>query len=407
MAHGADPFQVLEPALRKAHRADRAGAEALCRALAHRKGFRRPVGRTLEQFTEYVGILERRTKILARTRFQPGRDDIVDPYTLANIFIQRNRWVRPIGDYRRPSHNAYLQLQALIDHLFACYPTPRFLARAFEGDGRYIGLYLHVARGGNVRTCPSFEPRLTRAQAHLFHSSTDDGPILETALAAMAQSHQVPPAVARELIGHPAVQAGPYPFWSSFMEFLGRQHMVSAAEINPLCDYLRHHRVIPANDNQPEREMTFRGRTLKSLLERTHAWHQDLARARRSRNRMWKPIGEFEPIPLSKSGYGWVMTEILTERDLIAEGQKMHHCVYSYAKECHARQTSIFSLIRTSKELPSGERVLTVEVRPSDGRGPMKIVQARGRRNEWPKPEAVRAVLTWAQSNEVLPGVLG
>jgi hypothetical protein len=94
----------------------------------------------------------------------------------------------------------------------------------------------------------------------------------------------------------------------------------------------------------------------------------------------------------------WTIRELLSTRDLVAEGRKMKHCVASYAHSCAQRRCSIWTLEMDSAA--GAAKVLTVEVMNST----RVIVQARGKCNALPS-DKVRGVLRrWAdQAGLVLP----
>jgi len=392
--------------LKKANAADFNGARVLCRALDESGKIAKLNGKERGQLFAYLEALERRTKILARLRYDLyDQDNVIAPDILLKIFEHRGHWIRDPRRFRRPSHNPFTQLYALIHHLFARYPTAPFMVRAFEGCGRDIPYYIHIAQGGNIRSCPGFSPRLSKTQAHLFHTfSGEVQNFRQAALLAMARSYGVTDDVARALICNRHVQANHFDFWASFMEFLGRQAMVNPLEIHTLCDYLHRHRVVPAEDpRRPALVFSFRGRTMAALVERAQAWHEELIRERRDRNRTWEPIAVFRQFMTSDEGYGWQMNEILSERELMREGRAMHHCVFTYLDECLERTSAIFSLTRRTYERPAGFRCLTVELVPQErGYHAFRIIQATGKHNSDPEPEELQALKAWAKANRVL-----
>jgi len=86
----------------------------------------------------------------------------------------------------------------------------------------------------------------------------------------------------------------------------------------------------------------------------------------------------------------WSIDQIVSARLLQKEGNELHHCVASYESWCRKGDTSIWSMM-THGTLTS-RHVLTIEVEPRTRR----IVQARGRCNFAPTPDARRVLLQWA-----------
>jgi hypothetical protein len=86
----------------------------------------------------------------------------------------------------------------------------------------------------------------------------------------------------------------------------------------------------------------------------------------------------------------WTITEILTSRALILEGQAMRHCVSIYQQDCVRRQISIWSM---RVETQRGQyRALTIEVDLPR----RTICQARGKCNRLPSVHEREVVERWA-----------
>ncbi len=393
--------------LRKARASDQEGAREVLRALEQSGQDSKLTRDDRLQLAELLETLERETKILARVRDVDvhERDDFISPRVITRIFWFRRAWGRELRDFRRTSHNPYAQLRALVRHLFERYPTPRFLLNSFMEVNFYSGIYVAVARGRNIRQIARYRPLLTKGQAHLFHTMKDVGlSIRQAGLLAMARSHGVEESVAKALIRNRHVQAGHFPFWSSFMEFLSRQAEVRPRDIGTLCDYLNRHRVLPpARAGLPRRPFSFKGRTLDSLLARAEDWHRKLARLKRCLNRSWTPFADFCQFQRDANGFGWSIREILTERELHIEGSRMGHCVYDYLRDCLKRESGIYTLIEYSPAYPDGKRCLTIEVcKRKNARYQYEVEQARGKFNRDPTPEEDRALQAWAKANEIL-----
>ena len=181
-------------------------------------------------------------------------------------------------------------------------------------------------------------------------------------------------------------------YWDKFIEFLAAQAMFDSEQLKPLCDYLaqpehmEEFRVKSAN-KQAERTYSFKGRTINSLLARMHAWHSQLQKARASRNRKWEhstTISDYESPDTS-----WSIMQILTEKELLAEGRELKHCVYSYAGACMANKCTIWSL------KVHNERKQTIEVREG------QVTQIRGAYNSMPSNSEMHKITTWTTANRL------
>lgn len=91
----------------------------------------------------------------------------------------------------------------------------------------------------------------------------------------------------------------------------------------------------------------------------------------------------------------FVVVQLRTATDLVAETRAMHHCVASYAAKCIAGQASIWSLRR--RAAGTVQRLLTIEL---DRRH--IAVQLRGFANRAPLTEERKVVERWAQARGIM-----
>jgi hypothetical protein len=100
----------------------------------------------------------------------------------------------------------------------------------------------------------------------------------------------------------------------------------------------------------------------------------------------------------------WTVTELRNNRDLLNEGRKQRHCVYSYVHWCVAGRSAIFSLRGYRKRIAgytdegqllwdkTEERTrITIEVNSQRA-----VVQVRGLLNRLPNEEEKRILRHWA-----------
>lgn len=316
---------------------------------------------------------------------------------LAALSAHEDRWVRRPETWRPQSHSAVRQFRSLVRHLIAQYHVPDFMDSAWlEGptaDGvLHQGWYIHVAQGGNLRTAQRLPVPLTKRQAHLFLQAPDDfdvvsafrwaqirdlggserlvRSILETRLGATFGDEAFWASVFRYLIAHPEIpshQHGP------IIDFVHGQKFTPSI-LNPQCSLPGEPLLVP-----PQPNLCMKGRSPESLLRALRDWHAGLARAAAVAPVSWEPSGIPQFVCEEESGdesrwYGFV--ELLSTRELIAEGEAMHHCVASYARACASRRTSIWSLRAQDRAVP----LVTLEVNNFQRR----IVQAKRRWNRRP-----------------------
>jgi hypothetical protein len=324
-------------------------------------------------------------------------------------------WIRPLRDWRMPSHNVGRQFHSLVRHLIARYDVPAFMDAAWLGGltidaVQHQGWYKHVASGQNIRTAPDLPIPLTGKQAHHFLRAPDDFDIPSAFRWAVIVDLGGDERMVRSIL---ATWVGTSfdldEFWLSVFRFFAAHPMLDPAHHGPIVDFLRHQKFEPSVPNpiadrpgepaliptQPK--LSMKGRTPESLLRVMREWHRSLAQDRAKTIALsWCPAG----FP----GFEWTdwageevrvyrIVELLTSSDLFAEGRAMRHCVASYAGSCTSGRTSIWSL-RKSIETDRVIRMVTIEVSNVQG----KIVQVQGRCNRLPT-EGERALLaSWSEA---------
>jgi hypothetical protein len=146
------------------------------------------------------------------------------------------------------------------------------------------------------------------------------------------------------------------------------------------------------------------GRSPAALLRGMEDWHHDLAQAKVAHGTSFEPSGfrpaTFDLSERSRDGERkpqiWRVEEVLTGKDLAAEGRRMGHCVYSYAWAIERRQTSIWTMTLEDGQGTTGRwAMLTIEVR-NESRA---VVQARGRYNRAATSAEHKILLRWAGQN--------
>jgi hypothetical protein len=135
---------------------------------------------------------------------------------------------------------------------------------------------------------------------------------------------------------------------------------------------------------------------LENLMRNVHIWHHEL----NFKKIFGTGIKERFPkrnIPVFETEFDnkkYVIRQILKPIELYAEGETLHHCVFTYRRSCAKGQTSIFSLKikdHENKELP----LITIEVVQDS------IVQAKGNYNRSPNAVEEHLIDLWADENEL------
>jgi hypothetical protein len=326
---------------------------------------------------------------------------ITGPHFLGIATLVWTGWVRPPEEWRPAGKGLTAAYRSLAAHLLGEYPVSpvlwdSLLVRSQSWTER-LGLIKYVsqlAQGRSARHLvgTSVLPApLTRRMLHIMSRPAQPAGYLAHVRRAQVLGHGGPPGLIRELVaaepgGFRPDEAG----WAETVHWFCRQPDLRAGTVGPLVDFLLRR----AADGAP---LDLKGRTVRSLLRQTRAWHRELATEKAVRKKNFRRSGLEELAWVVKRRVGsrlvphetWRFTEILTARDLVAEGSAMRHCVATYCDAAADGVSSFWSLTC------NGKRRLTLEI---DGVC-REVRQVRGRANRLPRPDEAGRVVTWAERN--------
>ncbi|QDZ03028.1 hypothetical protein FQ775_23130 [Nitratireductor mangrovi] len=325
---------------------------------------------------------------------------------------------------RMKSRDAARLRLAAARHLYARYAVaPSLEAIWIDQGGLDIdevrlrkGWYIIAARGGSLYK-EGAGKWLTRKEVHRFLNPPGELSFEAAFWQAVARSYTddlgVALRIARSKIAYkPRRQLA---FWREVVQFFAA-HPAPIETIDDLVDYLSACR-------RRDRHYSVKGRTLASLERQMHEWHRDLAtiqrieaarrRALQARARAgmpaepeggrwagsgladwsWKPSAK-EPRARREE---YVVRQLSSAAELVAETRAMRHCVSTYAAKCIAGSASIWSLAR--RGAGKAERLLTIELDRHD-----RIVQVRGFANRPALPDEQKVIMRWAKARGVVSG---
>ena len=317
------------------------------------------------------------------------------------ISAHSEHWQRAPESWKPVRHGLYNRFGELLRHLFALYPLPSFFDSAwFAGVGpeatRQQQWYLHVGRGGNIRSA-GLPMAYTKRMAHLFLQAPDDYSVTN----ALRWGQILALGGSKELVEH--LNATPLgsrleheDFWISLIHFLVNNPMMDLSKVGPVVDYIeylkfRNREPVDGDagveaagppSGPPDPRFSMKGRTADSLLDLVDAWHRAMSKETGGTAGGWADSGfpEFEFIEEeADSGHTirWTISEILTRTELFREGKAMKHCVRSYAHSCAKGTKSVWSVKREDTDTGANRRVLTIALKNDMSR----VVQARGKCN--------------------------
>jgi len=311
------------------------------------------------------------------------------------------------GDTYIPrSYNLDKQLVGLLNHMYVQYPVPAFLYQAclptddeFEKQHQmYRQWFVTLAQGGSFQKL--VKDYLTGREAYVLLSAPASRRIHENVWWAKMKVAGIPNTVSEKLIDR---IFGNYFFddpdgrLAEVIQFFGRFHgEMNKVTFGEITDFLAW-----KLRNDPEFRM--KGRTIGSVVKLTNEWHRHMQKAGLSHKVEWKGL-EMSQWELVERDQVWVVVELLNNRDLINEGRKQRHCVYSYVHWCSAGHSFIFSM-RAYRKVRAGYtdegniiwdrsselNRLTVEVNER-----RTVCQVRGRQNRLPTDDEKKVLRQWA-----------
>lgn len=308
-------------------------------------------------------------------------------------------------------------------HLFARYPVADHLERIWIDTGglahEEIALrkrWYVVAAGGGSLWRAGAQAWLSRKEIHAFLNPPGRLAFDEAIWHAIARTYARTPGdalrIARSRIA--ATPRAELAFWREVARFFC-VHAATVEEMDDLGDYL-------ADCRARDPAFSLKGRTLASLGRQMRAWHRDLAaieriEAARRRAEIARARANGTPLPAPTSGAAWpgapimdwswspstkvrakreefMVVQLRTAAELVAETRIMRHCVAGYATKCIAGHTSIWSLRR--RWAGATERLLTIELDRSN-----VAIQVRGFSNRLANAEERKILERWAKARSI------
>lgn len=302
------------------------------------------------------------------------------------------------------SKNRDKKLLTFAKFIFVKYKTPKILDKVWASsyhEGKemrhknininYRKWFVCAATGGSIYKS-YLKSFLTKKEAFNFINCPFDLDINQALIYAIALSESENVGVSLK-IAKSKINEKDYEnvFWKNVIKFFSQENKTpdKIDDINDLVDFLN-----SEYDRNPNFNIFGNGWTLQSITKRMHDWHYNLNRAKKLGSFTWEGH-EFKNFSYIKredkiDREDWVITQIKSSKELLAEGSKQHHCVFGYKNYCIKGITSIWSLKMNNK------RKVTIEVK-SDGR----IVQARGFANKKTTGEEDNIIRMWAKENNL------
>jgi hypothetical protein len=312
---------------------------------------------------------------------------------LAALAGQYSHWLRPVESWKAKTRNSRRQFSSLARHLLANYPVPLFMDSVWmlrESNERQQGWFIRLGLGASPRQL-DLPVHLTRGMVRYFVTAPDHYTAASACRRAQVFALGGNERLVDAILGTElATDFTDDDFCCSVIRWLIANPTFDAAQLGPLVDYIRHLKLV----RHPS--FSIKGRTPAAILRQMHQWHADLRKEPVGADLSWQAcgIGDFdcaEGTAATGDYHHWTIKEIITRRELYAEGRGLRHCVASYGSSCASGECAIWTL---GKALENGRRkhVLTIQVAL-----PGKVIcQVRGKANRLPTEDEMEILRRWS-----------
>jgi hypothetical protein len=328
---------------------------------------------------------------------------------LANLSCLSHAHIRGIGDWPGSDGSWRVAIGALVQHLVAEYPMPRFLVSAWylpNGEETEWQRRCFIAHGsGRSFRSLDLPIKMTRRMEDIFLRSPDhmaiNAAMRRAELMGLDLSEELAAAI---LSTRMATDLRCDAFWQTVWHFLrANADEIDLTQVAPLIDFIysiRQERIAVLTPSgmvyrEPhEANFSMKGRTFASMLRLMEEWHRGLKSSKSGltwSNSNFRPMMvEAPPSEPSELPRWWQFVELTNSKQLEDEGQMLRHCVASYASRCWRGACHIWSLRFTQDN--KARAVATLEIDPKA----RAIVQARGMRNRHPSGKPLQLIRLWA-----------
>ena len=310
--------------------------------------------------------------------------------TAFNMIVFKAWWKKDVFEWKPLTKRGAEQVNELAFYLFCQYPVPGFLYKAFfeKSNMLFINWFIHIGTGRRIRELMNVPIPFTQKMGHYFLQAPDKFSIAEALRWAQVKglngSDQLATRIAYSWIG--TKEYSDEDFWEAFIRIVVNGGMFDPDRLTQMIDYVREMK-------REDRSYILKGRTLQSLLRQSDEWHERSLVIKGAR--FWTSSGLYG-YKAEKKMEVVKMEELTGSKLLVDEGKTMKHCVATYAHQCVAGKSAIFSLRKYSFDLLI-ETMATIEVNLSMRR----IVQAKAKMNKKISDEARKHLDEWANKNQL------
>ena len=326
-------------------------------------------------------------------------------------------WIRRPRDFKVKFYNSQKQFFAFVRHLFSEYPVPEFMDNIWltdYNDKYHYDWFIDIGSGKNIRKCYGLPVKLTKKMAHHFLFAPKDFTMIQAfkwgQIFGLGGNARVAKAVANTRMGRTECGRERNEFWESVLRFFINNPFLDPNQYGPIVDYVNNQKYetqIVMEEGQivnrvPQPGFSMHKRNPEILLRHVQRWHDELNSTKRIQGgKSWDhcDVGDFtfeEGVPGKRNHKVWNIVQLLSSKQLEAEGRIMNHCVGSYTASCSAYRTTIWSLM-LSDCTQIMKSMATIEMNATS----KHIHETRGKSNRSISNRELNIINRWA-SNEQL-----
>lgn len=244
-------------------------------------------------------------------------------------------------------------------------------------------VFIHFLNNGRLRDYEKLLIKMDRKASHELRNlkTSDKLEFWEYFFVARLISEGINYEFAREVYRNIRGNKIDYNFWADTMVLLFKKGL-NIRLINEIMDYIN------IEFLEQNKKIDLRTKKLSNLISDSRKWHNNHKELKVPNKNLQKSFIDdfyFENSENEK----FVIKQLHTSRELFLEGDELHHCVYSYTKNCISSNRYIFSLriLNENEEF----KLITIEVLNRS------IIQAKGLYNRLVNNKELEIIKNWAQ----------
>lgn len=369
--------------------------------------------KNLKRYQEYLKILETPKPIFLQVHF----------YEKMATSMIKQAPCRTFESWKMPkSKNDNVIFKSLFCHLLVPYRIPpaidetisRYVRYFLTDDSKEVEIMFHMIKGKGIHKFPRLILEMNSKMNFLLNQAPSHLRLPKAMWWAKIKSMGVSYSIASKLVDNLYININTE--WSEWCDdlifFLNRFPGIGKGDMKKILDFIIAQKKngihIHLSNCEEEAwvpalfpEFKFKGRTVASVLKFVEKWRAYIQIAKDA-----GVGGEFKISPIKsmriKQGKRLIRIRQITNlKNLALEGNKMNHCVATYAGECLNGTSSIWSM---NEILSVGKmkRLITIEVEEET----KKVLQASGNSNRDLYEKEKRWLQMWAEKEKLQCGII-